>query len=112
MSQLINIYIKDEVLQILAKTITMKREKGLSITISVNDKPDKYGQNVWAFVSQSKEDREAKKTKYTVGNGSTFWSSNGEFIPKKEDKKAAVTAANQFDKGSCDAPTAVEDLPF
>ena len=44
-----------------------------SIDLSINDDVNDYGQNIKAYVSQSKEDREAKKDKFYVGNGKTFW---------------------------------------
>ena len=73
MAVLLDIYMKKETLETLLKTVTAKNEKGLSITISVNDETNEYGQNVSGFVSQTKEAREAKKPKYYVGNGKVFW---------------------------------------
>jgi len=46
----------------------------LKLTISVNDKLDKFGNNVSAWLEQSKEDRDAKMDKKFVGNGKVFWS--------------------------------------
>lgn len=74
MASLLDIYMKKETLQTLLKTVEAKGEKGVSITLSVNDETNDYGQNVSGFVSQSKEDREAKKKKFFVGNGKVFWS--------------------------------------
>lgn len=73
MASLTNIYIKKETLETLLKTLETKNEKGVSITVSLNDDENQYNQNAYAFISQSKEDRDAKKDKYYVGNGRTFW---------------------------------------
>ena len=61
MSSLSEIYIKKEVLETMLKTVIAKNEKGVSITISINDETNQYGQNLSGFVSQTKEQREAKK---------------------------------------------------
>ena len=91
MAALLDIYIKSETLKTLADTIAKKGEKGLSITVSVNDETNEWGQNVTSFVSQSKEQREAKNPKFYVGNGKVYWL-NGDvkLAVKKED-----TAPNQ-----------------
>lgn len=73
MANLSDIYIKTETLQILLDTAKKKDMKGVSITVSTDDKSNKWGQNVSAFVSQSKEEREAKKDRFYVGNGKVFW---------------------------------------
>ena len=87
MAHLTEIYIKAETLEILAKTVRAKNEKGLSITIATQDEANQWNQNVAAYVSQSKEDREAKKDRYYVGNGKCFWSDGKPpFVPQKEDK--------------------------
>lgn len=67
-----NIYIKRDTLAIMLDTLKKKDEKGISLTLSVNDKNDNYGHNVAAFVSQTKEEREAGKNRYYVGNGSVL----------------------------------------
>ena len=56
MAALGNIYLKEETLEVLLKTVKAKKEKGVSITFSINDETDKFGQNVSSFVSQSQED--------------------------------------------------------
>ena len=43
------------------------------MTISTSDKNNDYNQNVSAWVAQSKEEREAEKKKFYVGNGRVFW---------------------------------------
>lgn len=90
MASLLDIYMKEEVLETLLQTIKAKKEKGVALTISVNDQPNDYGQNVSAFVSQSKEDREAKKKKYYVGNGKVVWTDGS--IVKAEKKEHPAEA--------------------
>lgn len=73
MSSLSEIYIKKETLQTLLDVVTKKGEKGLEITVSISDESNQWGQNVSAYVSQTKEQREEKKPRFYVGNGSCFW---------------------------------------
>jgi len=69
-----------------------------NFTVSVNDEPNQFGQNVSLTDSQTKEEREAKKPKVYLGNGNVVWT-NGEIktAPKKE--KATAGEVNS-------------DLPF
>lgn len=76
MAALLDIYLKEETLEMLLKGIRAKSQKGIGITVSIADETDKYGQNVGAYVSQTKEEREEKKKKYYVGNGKVFWTDN------------------------------------
>jgi hypothetical protein len=104
MSSLSEIYLKKEVLETLLKTITAKGENGVSITISTSDETNNYGQNVTSFVSQTKEQREAKAGKYYVGNGKVFWTDGKITVAKKkEDVSAPVQAPSQ---------ESFNDLPF
>ena len=70
---LINLYLKEE-----KKTIT----------ISVDEKVDNYGNNVSAWVSQTKEQRESKASRTYVGNGKVVFSKAKEYpiAPKQESK--------------------------
>lgn len=45
------------------------KELKQAITISVNDKVDNYGNNVSAWIAQTKEERESKAPKKYIGNG-------------------------------------------
>jgi hypothetical protein len=45
--------------------------KYLSISIFINDEPDKYGNNVSIALAQTKEEREAKQNRVYLGNGKT-----------------------------------------
>ena len=73
MSSLSSLYIKKETLQTLISVIEKKGEKGVELTVSINDETNQWGQNLTSFVSQSKEQREAKKDRFYVGNGKVFW---------------------------------------
>jgi hypothetical protein len=104
MSSLSEIYLKKEVLETLLKTISAKGENGVSITISTSDETNNYGQNVTSFVSQTKEQREAKAGKYYVGNGKVFWTDG------------KITVAKKKEEATAPAPAPVQesfnDLPF
>lgn len=104
MSSLSNVYIKKETLEVLLKTLNAKGEKGISIDISINEQANDYGQNLSAYVSQSKEDREAKKPRYYVGNGKCFWTDGTiEVAKKKEEVHTAEVIDSKAEKN---------DLPF
>ena len=72
MSSLLNVSINVEN---LPKEKFVKGKKGVyyNFTISVNDETNQFGQNVAAFDSQTKEEREAKKPKQYIGNGKVVW---------------------------------------
>jgi len=103
MGALGNVYIKEEILETLLKTIRAKKEKGLSITFSIDDKTNQFGQNVSAFATQTKEQREAKAKKYYVGNGSLVWTDGTIKVAEKVDK-------NQ--QQSVPAVVSDDNLPF
>jgi hypothetical protein len=85
MSALLDLYLKEETLEVLLKTVKAKALKGVSLTLSVNDETNQYGQNVSAFVSQSKEDRDAKKEKYYTGNGKVIWTDGKIIVAVRKD---------------------------
>ena len=95
MGALASIYLKKETIKTILETLTAKNEKGIELTVSINDDTNQYGQNVTAFVAQSKEDREAKKQKYYVGNGKVFWNDglikNAVKIEQAEPATEAIT---------------------
>jgi hypothetical protein len=103
MSSLSNIYIKVETLETLLKVVKAKAEKGISIDLSISDEANKYEQNVTAYVSQTKEQREAKKEKFYVGNGKTFWTDGKICVPKKAETHDATPIAKEEE---------ADDLPF
>jgi hypothetical protein len=76
----------------------------LNTNIEVKDEEDQYGNDVTCFVSQSKEERDAKEKRIYLANGRVVWS--GESKPKTEQSKPQ----ERFD-----APTVRDeddDLPF
>lgn len=97
MSALLDIYIKAEALETLHKTIAKKGDKGLSVTVSINDETNKHGQNVTMFVSQTKEQRDAKKEKFYVGNGKVFWMKDGISVAEKKDESKQGRSRDEDD---------------
>ena len=61
-----------------------------NFTINVNDDANQFGQNVSAFDSQTKEEREAKKPKNYIGNGSVIWTDGNIKAVKKEQATAST----------------------
>lgn len=93
MASLNDLYIKKETLEVILKTIEKKGDKGISLTVSINDESNQYGQNLSAYVSQSKEDREAKKDRFYVGNGKTFWTDGKITVAEKQQNDSVVSDA-------------------
>lgn len=54
-----------------------------NITIAINDE-SRFGNNIAATVPQSKEEREAKKAKQYIGNGSVFWTDGTIVLAERE----------------------------
>ena len=106
MASLSEIYIKKSTLETMLKTLNSKQGKdaeGVKLTVSLSDQTNKFGQNVSAYVSQTKEQREADMPKFYVGNGKTFWSKGETPVPQREEQQQApqpVSSAND------------DDLPF
>lgn len=107
MANLSDIWIKTETLQILLDTAKKKSVPGIALTLSTSDETNQYGQNVTAYVSQSKEDREAKKDRFYVGNGKVFWTDGK--ITKAEKKEQGGGPVNQTSDNSDQYP---DELPF
>jgi hypothetical protein len=84
MASLNTIYLKKEKIQNILKVLEIKGLNGIELTIQVKDEVNQYSQNVTAYVSQSKEDREAKKEKFYIGNGNTVWTDGKIQAFKKE----------------------------
>lgn len=107
MASLNSLYIKKETLETILKTLDKKGEKGIEITISINDETNQYGQNTSAWVSQTKEQIEQKSNKFYVGNGRCFWTDGKISKAKKiniEEAEVVQTTAEEQDED--------EDLPF
>jgi len=73
----------------------------VNLTMSVNDET-RYGNNTSIYVSQTQEEREAKKPKTYIGNGKVVWN-NGSIVNAERENQEQVVESNT-------AETA--DLPF
>ena len=72
----------------------------VNLTMSVNDET-KYGNNTNIFVSQTLEEREAKKKRSYLGNGKVVWNDGSILNAEKEEQVKAVTQEAE-----------TSDLPF
>ena len=103
MASLSEIYVKKSTFETILKALNAKQGKeseGVKITILLSDQPSKFGQNVSAYVSQTKEQREAETPKFYVGNGKTFWSKGETPVTQREEQQQApqpVKNANDDD---------------
>jgi hypothetical protein len=79
MSAIISISLKKEHLDKLDPSTFTTTKSGtyIPLTLFVDDKIDNYKQNVAATLSQSEEDRKAKKPKTYVGNGKVLYVRDG-----------------------------------
>ena len=68
--------------------------------MSVNDET-RYGNNASVTISQTQEEREAKKPKQYIGNGKVVWTDNKILLAEREDKIENVTQEAE-----------TSDLPF
>jgi hypothetical protein len=74
------------------------------LTLSVNDET-KFGNNVWVTESQTKEERDAKKARITLGNGKVVWTDGTITVAERQEEDSPKQQYNQ--------PATVEDdLPF
>jgi len=62
----------------------------VNLTMSVNDET-RYGNNTSITVSQTQEEREAKKTKQYIGNGKVVWTDGTILKAEREEAKEVVT---------------------
>ena len=104
MSALAEFYIKKETLQTILDTLNKKGEKGISLKIGINDETNQWGQNVSVSVTQSKEDREAKKDKFYVGNGKVFWTDSKISVAQKVENTGQANDSNLPIGGNSDLP--------
>ena len=65
-----------------------------NFTISINDDTNQFGQNVTAIDSQTKEEREAKKPKNYLGNGSVVWNDGKITTATKRDAEPKEESAD------------------
>lgn len=57
----------------------------VNLTMSINEE-SRYGNNTSIFISQNKEEREAKKKKEYIGNGKVVWNDGNIKNAEREDK--------------------------
>ena len=67
-----------------------------NFTVAINDEANQFGQNVSAYDSQTKEEREAKKAKNYLANGSVVWT-DGKITAVKKEGQPAVKEAVEVD---------------
>lgn len=72
----------------------------VNLTMSVNDET-RYGNNTGIYVSQTQEEREAKKQKTYLGNGKVVWN-NGTIVNAEREAAPELEAS----------PQEAADLPF
>lgn len=106
MSSLSEIYIKKETLKTMLDVLEKKQDKGISLTVSTGDRLNDYGQNLLCYVSQTKEQREAKKKKFYVGNGKCFWTdgviSDYKTLEKKMQQQRELEESEEVDNDNSD----------
>ena len=110
MSSLSNLYLKKETLETLLKGVNAKNLNGIDITVSINDEVKTFEgkngtvvQNVSAFVSQNKEERDSKKEKFYVGNGRVFWTDGNISVAEQPQNNVANGKKKEEEH---------DDLPF
>ena len=67
-----------------------------NFTMSINDETDQYGNNASVFVSQTKEEREAKAKKTYVGNGKVVYT-NGSVVKAEFKEREQKTETQKND---------------
>ena len=74
-------------------------EKGtyLSLTCSLKDVKDDYGNDVSAWIEQTKEERESGQNKIYLGNGKVFWSDNGNSTPQPVQQSQPLAQTEEDD---------------
>lgn len=77
-----------------------KKGKYLSVTVSVNDETDQYGNNASIYVAQSKEEREAKADRIYLGNGKVVWNDGNITNAVRDDEQMAQSGGVPDDSDS------------
>lgn len=85
------------------KFVQGKKGTYYNFTISVNDDTNQFGQNVSLFDSQTKEEREAKKSKNYIGNGKVVWTDGQMTVAERQEEAQEAAPAPAAESG---------DLPF
>ena len=97
MSEIINLSIRVDKLP--KEKVVMGKDGAVyyNCTLSINDDANQWGQNVSLTDSQTKEERDAKKQKNYLGNGSVVWTDGNIKAVKKEGQPATQQAAVEVD---------------
>lgn len=107
MASLIEVYFTTANLE---KMLQESKGKGLSVTLNVADEPNKYGQNVSAYKSQSKEERMDKAQRTYFGNGKVLWhDGRPPYKPEKQPSAPPTWVAPNSPSAPAVEP---DDLPF
>lgn len=108
MSTMISGYFTLEKLKEIVKVCETKNENGFKFTASIGDTSNQFGQNVSFFAEQTKEQREAKTSKYYFGNGKVFWTDGKVTLGTKE--QITPSTEVKFENGKIEQIS--EILPF
>jgi hypothetical protein len=68
----------------------------VNLTMSVNDET-RYGNNTAIYVSQTQEEREAKKQKTYLANGKVVWNNGSIVNAEKQEQPVPVTQEAEAD---------------
>lgn len=92
MSSIINLSIRVDKLP--REKFVMGKDNAVyyNCTLNINDEANQWGQNVSLTDSQTKEERDAKKQKNYLGNGSVVWTDGNIKAVKKEGQPATQQA--------------------
>jgi len=93
MSTLINLSI--DVTKVTKEALS--KGKYLTLTIAISDEINQYNQNVSAWESQTKEDRESKVERNYVGNGKVIFTEGLITAVVTEEKKPSKKKENTID---------------
>lgn len=99
------------------KKSLLHKEQYLNLTVAINDEANEYNQNVSAWVSQTKEEREDQEDRKYIGNGATIWTDGECMEPIKKEKekpkaKAKAKPKAKSKKASDDDDDEDDDMPF
>jgi len=71
----------------------VKDGKYLNAVVAIGDETNQYGQNASMYISQSKEEREAKEVRTYIGNGKVVWN-DGSIVTAERVEQVTNTEQN------------------
>jgi hypothetical protein len=71
----------------------VKDGKYLNAIVAIGDDTNQYGQNASMYISQSKEEREAKDARTYIGNGKVVWN-DGNIVNAERVEQVTNTEQN------------------